>query len=353
MYIYLHTHREGVYVCVHIGVGFSVACSELRAIPGPRIAEQQQCSPAFLCPFVWFIKKHKMDNIMPRNNTPVISIIVCSQDKHLQPRLNSNIEMTIGVDFELICIYNENNQYSIFEAYNMGVERAKGKILCFQHNDIEYLSKNWGVHVEWLLSSPYVDACAVAGANYMRKSPSYYPIGKGYNVINLIQKTYKGDIEWHEFDKPTPMIVFDGLWFCIKKECFSKIHFDSNLYKGFHFYDIDISTQLITNGYKIVGIPNVKIKHNSGGVTNSIWLKNSFLYAKKWKDVLPLSCNEIDTKSAIVLEYRALYSAFRGIIIKRQFHLLGTWFHFAMDICNAGPLCSLIIIFLSHKKYYQ
>ena len=47
MYIYLHTHHEGVYVCVHIGVGFGVACSGEKAIPGPRIAEQQQCSPAF------------------------------------------------------------------------------------------------------------------------------------------------------------------------------------------------------------------------------------------------------------------------------------------------------------------
>ena len=27
--------------------GLGVACSELKAIPGPQIAEQQQCSPAF------------------------------------------------------------------------------------------------------------------------------------------------------------------------------------------------------------------------------------------------------------------------------------------------------------------
>ena len=47
MYIYLHTHHEGVYVCVHIGVGFGVACSELKAIPEPREAEQQQCRSRF------------------------------------------------------------------------------------------------------------------------------------------------------------------------------------------------------------------------------------------------------------------------------------------------------------------
>ena len=32
---------------VHIGVGFCVACSSTKAIPGPQLAEQQQCSPAF------------------------------------------------------------------------------------------------------------------------------------------------------------------------------------------------------------------------------------------------------------------------------------------------------------------
>ena len=32
---------------VHIGVDFGVACSDTRAIPEPRNAEQQQCSPAF------------------------------------------------------------------------------------------------------------------------------------------------------------------------------------------------------------------------------------------------------------------------------------------------------------------
>ena len=39
-------HRIGVCDCTYRR-GLSVACSELKAIPGPQIAEQQQCSPAF------------------------------------------------------------------------------------------------------------------------------------------------------------------------------------------------------------------------------------------------------------------------------------------------------------------
>ena len=36
-------------MCIHIGVGFGVVCSDVKAIPEPQVAEQQQCSPAFFC----------------------------------------------------------------------------------------------------------------------------------------------------------------------------------------------------------------------------------------------------------------------------------------------------------------
>ena len=42
MYIHIRArHRIGVCVIVHIGVGFGVACSDVKAIPEPQVAEQQ------------------------------------------------------------------------------------------------------------------------------------------------------------------------------------------------------------------------------------------------------------------------------------------------------------------------
>jgi len=41
--MYAHSARIGTY-----GVGFSVVCSDVKAIPEPQLAEQQDCSPAFL-----------------------------------------------------------------------------------------------------------------------------------------------------------------------------------------------------------------------------------------------------------------------------------------------------------------
>ena len=139
----------------------------------------------------------KTNTVQP---TTLISIIICSQDDVLSHILLDNIDKTIGVDYEIIHIFNEKNKYSIFEAYNLGVQRAKGDILCFQHNDIEYLTSNWGYEVVSALSDASVGACAVAGANYMRKSPSYYPIGEDFNVINLVQATSSGrDEVWKSY----------------------------------------------------------------------------------------------------------------------------------------------------------
>ena len=53
VYPYPCTPFMDVCVIVHIGVGFGVACSSTKAIPGPQLAEQQQCSPAF------FVSMHK------------------------------------------------------------------------------------------------------------------------------------------------------------------------------------------------------------------------------------------------------------------------------------------------------
>ena len=289
--------------------------------------------------------------INPTQSKTLISIIICSQDDTLSHSLLDNIDKTIGVSYEIIHIFNENNKYSIFEAYNLGVRRAKGNILCFQHNDIEYLASNWGYEVVSALKNANVGACAVAGANYMRKSPSYYPVGEGFNVINLVQATSSGHDEvWKSYSKLTNIVVFDGLWFCIKRECFNKIAFDTNTFNGFHFYDIDISTQLIVNGYKILALPNVLIKHYSGGFTNTAWLKNSFLYAEKWRKILPISCREINSDLSYDIECSALYSSFRRIILSRLFYLIVPWCRFAKSVTGKGPVRSLIIIYKHHNK---
>ena len=74
----------------------------------------------------------------------MISLVICSSTPKLSKELIQNIESTIGFEHEYVVIDNSNNQHSIFSAYNEGVHQAKGDILCFMHQDIDFQSLNWG-----------------------------------------------------------------------------------------------------------------------------------------------------------------------------------------------------------------
>ena len=65
----------------------------------------------------------------------MISIIICSRTATISKKLSANIAETISCDYELVIVDNSENKYSIFNAYNIGIKRSKGKYLCFVHDD--------------------------------------------------------------------------------------------------------------------------------------------------------------------------------------------------------------------------
>ena len=78
----------------------------------------------------------------------MISLIICSKYDHLSDNLIRNIDQTIGTEYEIVHIDNSQHQYSIFSAYNEGVRRAKGNVLCFMHEDLHFHTDKWGAKVQ-------------------------------------------------------------------------------------------------------------------------------------------------------------------------------------------------------------
>ena len=74
----------------------------------------------------------------------MISIIICSRFQSISKELKDNIENTVGVVHEIICIDNSKSQYDIFSAYNEGVKRSQYPLLCFMHEDILHYTSDWG-----------------------------------------------------------------------------------------------------------------------------------------------------------------------------------------------------------------
>ena len=100
----------------------------------------------------------------------MISIIICSRTKTIKDSLAFNIKKTIGCEYELVIIDNSENQYSIFEAYNLGINKSKRDYLCFIHDDIFIHTVNWGhIVIEIFKNNIQIGLIGVAGAKVKTK----------------------------------------------------------------------------------------------------------------------------------------------------------------------------------------
>ena len=224
----------------------------------------------------------------------MISIIICSRNTIIDPILGNNIKNTIGVPYEIIIIDNSDNRLSIFEAYNEGAARSLYPYLCFMHDDIEYQTTDWGKIVAKHFSDEQTGAIGIAGSPYAAQMPGSWWAGGlvNINIIPWYSKNNKPDfLTCPETSlNKNRVITLDGVWFCLKKELFTKIRFDDINFKGFHFYDIDISLQIHQLGYKLYCVFDILIAHFSKGDMNKNWIENAFILKNKWEQVLPASC---------------------------------------------------------------
>ena len=232
----------------------------------------------------------------------MISIVICARANDVNEALKENIQNTIGVPYELIVIDNGKNEYSIFSAYNKGVTLSNYDIVCFMHDDISFETMGWGNIVTTQLQKFNVGAIGVAGAPYFATLPGAWWSG------GLICKHVSGETE-HAYapiqDHALPVVVVDGLWFCIKKELFSQISFDEDRFTGFHFYDVDISLQIKALGFDILSLYNITISHSSGKL-DTVWLQNALIMQKKWEKLLPFSVIDLNYAQKVKIEYRVL-----------------------------------------------
>lgn len=213
----------------------------------------------------------------------MISVIICSRKKNIPKQLAQNIDRTIGIKYELIIIDNSENRYSIFEAYNIGIKRSNGDILCFIHDDVFFHTQNWGqtLELEFQKNTDF-SLIGVAGAKVKTQFPTgWWDCENQYKVINIIQHEYADVIkEYHGFknENLTEVVAIDGVFMALKSN--ESIAFDSTL-KGFHNYDLNLSCE-VNSIKKKIGVTNsILIEHFSIGVLDKSWFASTLLFHKK------------------------------------------------------------------------
>ena len=227
----------------------------------------------------------------------MISCIICSRQPDIPVELKENIASTIGCEYEVIVIDNSKNEYSIFSAYNEGVRRAKGDVLCFMHEDILFHTEGWGGKISKILEDTTIGQIGVAGSHFMPKAPMYWihsPYISQYN-IQTENETQLFNNSWnYSQGNLSDVVTVDGVCFFMRSDMFEVLRFDDVLYADFHAYDMDISMQVQNMGKRVCVTNEVLIEHfwSESSLQNQSYMarldKNLKIFFDKWQHLLPM-----------------------------------------------------------------
>jgi hypothetical protein len=227
----------------------------------------------------------------------MISIIICSINPERCEEILKNISETIGIDYETIIFDNRRENWGICRVYNHCAEKAKYPFLCFVHEDILFGTKNWGkTIIDFIAETPDCGVIGFAGGFQAQKNFSSWWAGEtrknvwdGYNGKNgtYLKINYRN----HRYSNPdgepsSQVICIDGLFQFVRKSIWEEIKYDEITFLGFHFYDVDFSLGA-SEKYNNYVLLNIDVFHDSEGHTNAEYIKNMFIFQKKWNKKLP------------------------------------------------------------------
>jgi glycosyltransferase involved in cell wall biosynthesis len=195
----------------------------------------------------------------------MLSIIVCSRDAAMCARLERNVARTIGVDHEFIRVNNETNQRGICAAYNEGMRHAKGDYFLFVHEDVLFITQDWGVLLAEDFGQREAVCVGIAGSEVLPKSNAWFRAGQpyihGHFVMSLNQQQ---DLEIHNAPNIdiAEGVSLDGVFIAVQAALARELRFDDEHFPAFDFYDADFTLRCAEHGRLLID-PRIFLKHFS------------------------------------------------------------------------------------------
>jgi glycosyltransferase involved in cell wall biosynthesis len=232
----------------------------------------------------------------------VISIIVSTHNPEFLNKLEKSISDTIGIEYEVIPVVN-HAQFSICNAYNQGIAKAKYDYLCFVHEDVIFKSQGWGVEaISVMKNDKDIGLIGVAGSKFKSSLPLGWHVSilqdmrrgcifQGQNSFESVFDDFSPDNEKQQIED---VVCLDGVILFTKKSIFKECFFDEVLLKGFHGYDIDFSLQVFFSGKRVVVDRRIKIFHFSLGQFGKDKAKAEWSISRKWFGHLPVSTSDLN-----------------------------------------------------------
>jgi hypothetical protein len=221
--------------------------------------------------------------------------IVVVFSSHLSDEENQkfikHIDDTIGVKHQVVC-YPNFNQFSLPEVYNRALREHNvvDSVFVFCHNDITIKTRTWGRLLLSKFNSTPFSIIGVAGTTVLPASGMWWEDrSKMYGVVEHTD----GMSTWvSEFAVPRkgytkPVVIIDGVFMAVDPDNIEH-QFDEE-FKGFHLYDLSFCLPNYLDGCEIGVTTDIRILHQSVGMTNEQWELNRKQFAEKYKDELPIT----------------------------------------------------------------
>jgi len=227
--------------------------------------------------------------------TPVgISVITCSKDPNWLRRCHAAIANTTKGLHETVVVDNSAGQYSLAQAYNIGVERAKYDMLVFIHEDCLMVTSLWDEMIQDIFYCwPHVKIIGVAGATLLPESGCWWQAGRPYirgrvvhfDTIRQWMSHYSVPREYGVVN----VVAVDGLFMAVRKSLMGggKL-FDEERFKGFHFYDLDLSASVSSKEKGAMVITHAITVAHAATANMTEWEKYRQVFVEKYKGALPL-----------------------------------------------------------------
>ena len=227
---------------------------------------------------------------------PRLSLIICRYDETHFARLRENLRATLTTAPEVVAVDNRDNRHDIFSAYNEGLARATGELLCFLHEDLTFPDAGWDARaVAHFDADAGLGMIGVAGARSLQVCPrswkqTYYP-------DDYAQALTEHDGRDGTFglgpDGRRQVLLLDGLWMCVRRSVVEAhgLRFDESHYRGFHRYDYDFSMQVLHHA-RVAVVGDIRPLHYSTGRRDRDWMAASVAFQRKWNGFLPCGVRE-------------------------------------------------------------
>lgn len=222
-----------------------------------------------------------------------IAVVFSSHlDDKANQKFTNHILETIGIENVSVTCYNNFNQFSLPEVYNRAIREHNNEntIMVFCHNDITIKTKNWGRLLLTKFNSSKFSIIGVAGTTFLHENGCWWT--DRTKMHGVVEHTDGHSVWVSEYAPPragytVPVVLVDGVFMAV--DCNTIEHQWDEEFKGFHLYDLSFCVPNYLDGCNIGVTTDIRILHQSVGMTNDQWENNRKQFVEKYKDELPIT----------------------------------------------------------------